>query len=364
MTRLHTALLRTEPGYLLLGADDLGAYALFDAHPRPPLWEPVLARGRADLARLRSGDRAVGDALAEDAVRRRLVLRAAQFDRTDDDLALLRPLLRHEASGSMTDELRLAAVLVGLHGDTGDLPLLHEVRETDLDTACGLGDLPGREAGTAELRRWAQELDDALFGTDPADEPAGTWTDLAMDQGMTELARAALIRELDRVVMDQGALRRPDDPAALNTAPLHALATAFERLGDLPQALRAQRLYAALQDTARDRVSARRTQARLEREAGQPQAAAGTLATLRTTLGAPGDDTLRHWRQVNLGRLVAEEHYALARALDEADHPEEARSVLAAGDAILGELSENAARGVRELAEDTAAQLDGPRGIS
>lgn len=364
VTRLRTALLRTEPEFLLLDDEELCAYALLDGHPRPPLWEPVLARGRADLARLRSGDRAVADALARDAVRRRLVLRAAQFDRADGDLGLLRRLLRYEASTSMTDELRLAAVLVGLHGDTGDLPLLHEVRETDYDTVCGLGDLPGREADAAELRGWARELDEDRFGTDPADEPPQTWTDLALDQGMTELARAALIRELDGIVMDQSALRRPDDPALLHTAPLRALTAAFERLGDLPQALRAQRLYCALQDKPGDRVSALLTLARLEREAGQPLAAAGTLATLRSTLGTPGDGTLRHWRRVNLGRFLAEEHYTLAGALDEADFPGQARAVLAAGGAILGELSENAAKGVRELAEETAARLDGPRGIS
>ncbi|WP_254587585.1 hypothetical protein [Streptomyces sp. AC04842] len=45
----------------------------------------------------------------EDPVRRRLTLRAGQFDRDEGDLAL-----------------RLAAVSAGLHGDTGDLPLGRE----------------------------------------------------------------------------------------------------------------------------------------------------------------------------------------------------------------------------------------------
>ncbi|WP_171110985.1 MULTISPECIES: hypothetical protein [unclassified Streptomyces] len=361
VARLHSALLRTEPDFLLLNDEELCGYDLLDDHPRPPLWEPVLAAGRADLSLLRSGDRAVWDALAADAVRRRLALRAAQFDRADGDLGLLRHLLRHEASSSMTDELRLAAVLVGLHGDTDDLPLLHEVRETDFDTACGLSDLPERGADASELGRWARELDDALFGTDPADEPPCTWTDLAMDQGMTELARVALIRRLDGVVMDQGALRHPDDPKRLNTSPLRSLATAFERLGDLSQALRAQRLYAVLQVTAWDRVSALLTQARWEREAGQPLEAVRTLASLGAILDAPGDDSLRNWQQVNLGRFTAAEHYALARALAAANLPEQARAVLVSGDAILGELSETAAKAVRELAEETAARL---RGIS
>ncbi|SEE34936.1 hypothetical protein [Streptomyces sp. Ag109_O5-10] len=38
---LHTALLRTEPDFLLLNADEGGAYDLLDPHPRPPLWESV-----------------------------------------------------------------------------------------------------------------------------------------------------------------------------------------------------------------------------------------------------------------------------------------------------------------------------------
>ncbi|MFE5814656.1 hypothetical protein ACFQ6S_14785 [Streptomyces sp. NPDC056479] len=353
---LRAALLRTEPDFVLLNDGEHNAYQLLDTYPRPPLWEPVLASGRADLALLRAGDRTAWEEVAEDAVRRRLTLRAAQFDRSEGDLELLRHLLRHETRSSMTDELRLAAVLVGSRGDTADLPLLHEVRETDFDTACGLGGIPEPGASAQELREWARELDDSLFGTDPSDEPVSTWTDLARDQGMTELARVTLIRELDEIVMDQSRLRRPDAPRTLTTAPLRALARDFEELGDLPQALRAQRLYAALQETAWDRVSARHTQARLEREAGRLSDAARALAAVRDAL-APGDNSLHHWQQVNLGRFIAEEHYLLTGALADADRPKEASALLASADAILGELSENAARGVRELAEETAARV-------
>ena len=360
---LHTALLRTEPDFLLLNAEEGCAYDLLDRHPRPPLWEPVLARGRADLAALRTGDRTVWDATAEDPVRRRLALRAAQFDRADGDLELLRYLLRYEAESSMTDELRLAAVLVGLHGHTEDLPLLHGVRETDFDTACGLSEMPGPDADGAVLREWALGLDEVFFRTDPTDEPSDTWTDLAADQGLTELARATLIRRLDEITMDQGVLRRPDMPKTLDASPLSSLARDFEQLGDLPQALRAQRLYAALQDTAWDRVSARRTQARLERETGQLAQAGRTLAVLREILSAPGDDSLRHWEGTNLGRFIAEEHYARARDLADADLPEEARTALVAADEIRGELSGAAATAVRELAEDVAERVHDPRDL-
>ena len=355
---LHTALLRTEPEFLLLNAEEGGAHELLDRHPRPPLWEAVLAQGRADLALLRAaGGGAVWEAVTEDPVRRRLALRAAQFDRAEGDLGLLRHLLRHEARSSMTDELRLAAVLVGLRGDTGDLPLLHEVRDTDFDTGCGLSEIPGPGADGAELRRWAQGLDDSLFGTDPSDEPLFTWTELALDQGLTEIARVALIRELDAIELDQSLLRRPGAPTKLDTSPLSSLVPEFERLGDMGQALRAQRLYGALQEKAWERVSARLTQARLEREAGQLAPAVGTLASLRDVLADPGDDTLAHWRGISFGRFIAEEHYALALALSDAGRTAEARTLLTAADAILGELSENAAQGIRGLAEETARRV-------
>ena len=360
---LHTALLRTEPDFLLLNAEEGCAYDLLDRNPRPPLWEPVLARGRDDLAALRAGDRTVWDATAEDPVRRRLALRAAQFDRADSDLELLRHLVRHEAESSMTDELRLAAVLVGLHGHPEDLPLLDEVRETDFDTACGLSEMPRPGADGAALREWALGLDEVFFGTDPSDEPSDTWTGLAADQGLTELARTALIRRLDGIEMDQGMLRRPDAPKALDTSPLSSLAREFEQLGDLTQALRAQRLHAALQDTAWDRVSARLTQARLERETGQLPQAGRTLAVLRETLSAPADDSLRYWQDVNLGRFIAKEHYALARDLADADLSEEARATLAAAEDIRGKLSGPAATAVRELAVEVAERVGDARDL-
>ncbi|MGW7381922.1 hypothetical protein [Streptomyces sp. NPDC054794] len=354
---LHAALSRTEPDFVLLNAEEGLAYRPLAPDVRPPLWEPVLARGRADLAGLRTGDTGVLAAVADDPVRRRVTLRAAQFDRADGDLAFLRPLLRREAESSMSDELRLAAVLVGLHGDTADLPLLHEVRNTDFDTRCGLGEIPEPDAGGEELRRWAREVDDCLFGTDPADEPLSTWTGLAADQGLTELARVALIRRLDEIDMNQSALRRRPGSRQLDTSPLRSLAHDFECLGDLWQAVRAQRLYVALQDTPGDRVSARLTQARLERESGEPDRAADALSALRDVLAGPIDDSLRHWRGTNLGTFLAEEHFRLARALADAGRPEQARAVLAAGEEIRDELSQAAAWAVRELAADASARI-------
>lgn len=77
--RLRAAPLRTKPDFVLLNADEGCAYDRLGPDG-PPLWETVLAAGRADLARLREGDHTAWREVAEDPVRRRLTLRAAQFD--------------------------------------------------------------------------------------------------------------------------------------------------------------------------------------------------------------------------------------------------------------------------------------------
>jgi hypothetical protein len=147
----------------------------------------VLAAGRADLARLRESDRTAWREVAEDPVRRRITLRAAQFDRAEADLELLRHLLQHGIRSSTTDALRLAAVLVGLRGDTGDLPLLLQVRETDFDTASGLGGMPEPGASADELQQWAAA--DAILG-ELSENGAN---------GIRELAErtAAIVREVN-----------------------------------------------------------------------------------------------------------------------------------------------------------------------
>jgi hypothetical protein len=87
------------------------------------------------------------------------------------------------------------------------------------------------------------------FEGDPAGEPLYTWTDLALEQGRTNLARAALIQRFDAIYLDQGLLRRADDPARLDTAELPLLADNLERIGETLQAERARCLHAALRET-------------------------------------------------------------------------------------------------------------------
>lgn len=273
----------------------------------------------------------------------------------------------------MTDELRLAAVLVGLHGCAEDLPLLYEVRETDFDTWCGLGGMPEPGADPAELGRWARDLDDSLFGTDPADEPLFTWTGLAHEHGLVELARAALIRRLDDIdfraycdARDGKAMERRD------ASQLSSLVHEFERLGDTFQALRAQRLYVPLQTRARDRVSALLRLARLEREEGRFDAAIRTLTSLRETLAEPdggvgvgvgdseSDKSLGHWQRTNLGAYIVEEHYALARtAATDSALADEVRALTVAAGELLTRLSGTAGANVEQhLAETTDTHAD------
>ncbi|MFF9817885.1 hypothetical protein [Streptomyces sp. NPDC014006] len=113
---------------------------------------------------------------------------------------------------------------------------------------------------------------DAGGFAEPAAQPAATWTRPALAQGRTEAVRVALIRRLDAIEMNQSLLGIPGAPGQLDTSPLRELAEEFEHLGDLPQALRAQHLYTALQDTPQERAAARSIRDRLaERVRRAPQ---------------------------------------------------------------------------------------------
>ena len=70
-------------------------------------------------------------------------------------------------------------------------------------------------------------------------------------------------------------------------------------------------------------MSARPAQARLERELGRLPQATATLATPHAVLTDPRDTSRRLWHSVNLGRFIAEEHYAPTRAPADADLPAE-----------------------------------------
>ncbi|MDH6131526.1 hypothetical protein P3T37_000895 [Kitasatospora sp. MAA4] len=357
--RLHQALLRTEPDFLLLNAQEGCAYTLLDRLPRPPLWQTVLEPGRTDLALLRT-DRTRWSEVAGGAAPRATALRAAQYDRRATDLPFLRVLLQHEAhEHGATEELRLAAVLVGLHGQEQDHQLLRTLREANVDTHYLLGGFPDT---TAELTSWAAEFDESNHGMDPGDEPELTWAELARRQGRTELARTALLRLLD-------------DAGPRDAALLAGLAGELARLGDFTQAARARHLHASLQDDPAHRGAALVDLASLQRRAGDIEAAWRSLQravaaldgpppppptdqlALDLNLPEPQRPTLT-WRALGLGLRVTEEHFRIAHEAATICLPAVARAALAAGAALLPELPRPTAA-LHRLARETRAMLGG-----
>ncbi|MFB6979074.1 hypothetical protein [Streptomyces scopuliridis] len=348
--RLQASLLRTEPEFLLLNADEGCAYELLDRLRRPPLWQAVLAPGRTDLARMRA-DRDCWDAIAGDPVRRATVLRAAQYDRQPGDLQLLRILLRQEVRRGPTEELRLAAVLVALHGETEDHALLWSLRESDPDFHFLLGGFPD---SARALTQWAADFDESNYGQDPHDEYDLTWTALARRQGQTELARAALIRILDDTGPRDGAL-------------LGSLANELEIFGDIGQAIRARRLHASLQDDADKRGAALVDLASLQRRHGEVEAAWQSLQRAVTLLDGPPplpptnqlalDLDLPKpscqtftWRELGLGVRVTEEHFLITKAAMPLGLHEVAQAALRSGKTMLDGLA-HPTENLRQAAE-------------
>ncbi|MEV7419588.1 hypothetical protein [Streptomyces sp. NPDC089919] len=338
LRRLQESLLRTEPEFLLLHAEEGCAYEPLGGLRRPPLWEAVLAPGRADLARMRA-DHGTCEAIAGDPVRRATALRAAQYDRRPADLPLLRVLLRAEAGSSATEELRIAAVLVALHGEAPDHAFLQSLREDDLDVRFLLGGFP-ESAGS--LAAWAAEFDESDYGLDPRDEYDLTWTALARRQGRTELARAALIRLLDEA--------GPRDEALLG-----ALAGEFADLGDLGQAVRARRLHASLQDDPARRGASLLHLATLQRRHGEVEPAWRSLQRALTALDGPGPQPCTAhptpadapteppchpltWRALGLGIQVAEECFLVAQDALRTDRHDLGQEALTTATALLDSL--------------------------
>jgi hypothetical protein len=331
IARLHASLLRTDPGHVLLNSYELMAYELLDTLPRTALRDVVLAPGRAALERLRSGDAGARDDVGTDPVLRAGVLRAAQYDRRDADLPVLRFLLRCETAAADQEffrERRIAAALVALHGLAEDVPLIREAG--------------GSGTGVEEA----------------AAEDEFTWIVLARRQGRTDLARAALIRLLD----DTGP----------HSQRLALLARELESLGDHAQAARAQRNVVALQDTAWDRAVAGSVLARMERGAGDLAAAWRTLGRVRAAVGmdkpvsrtggrqltlglgpaaeppAP-DASAAQWHRRRLGRTITEQHLELALAAIEAGEPGLAEEAMSHGKVLLKTIAEGFRRSLSEL---------------
>ncbi|MBO8191011.1 hypothetical protein ITI46_04765 [Streptomyces oryzae] len=329
---------RTEPDHVLLNSRELLAYRLEEPF-RQPLHEIVLGPGREVLERMRSGDsdaRSGAGAWAEsadDPVLRAGVLRAAQFDRRAGDLPLLRFLLERECAQRTEwyEERRLAAMLVALHGQERDVPLLRSA------TA-------GQVTDSASAVRWAHAQEGKRHGREVAAESEFTWIELARRQGRVEHARVALIRMLDDTGPDAERLRE--------------LSRALERIGDHAQAARAQSHLLSLQDTAWERASEAYALARLERGKGDLTAAARALEAARAAVGAGGtdgtagsvpDETVSEWHRRGLGRLITEQHLELTLAAAGAGDSELARTTMTHARLLLDTIGKESAKALSKL---------------
>ncbi|MFJ9417174.1 hypothetical protein ACIRPT_23715 [Streptomyces sp. NPDC101227] len=317
---------RTEPDHVLLNSHELCAYRLDESY-RQPLRDVVLAPGREALRRMRSGDLGAWDEAAADPVLRAGVLRAAWYDRRDGDLELLRFLLEHESAARTEwfEERRLAAVLVALHGQEGDVPLLRSATS-------------GQVTDSAGAVAWARAEEAKRHGRDGAAESEFTWIELAHRQGRVEHARVGLIRMLDDTGPDAGRLRE--------------LSRALERIGDYAQAARAQFNLLSLQDTAWDRASHAYVLARLERRKGDLLAAGRALERARAAVGADGttpDGTAPQWHRRGLGRLITEQHLELTLAAVEAGDAELAQATMAHGRLLLDTIGKESAKALSRL---------------
>ncbi|MFI1395860.1 hypothetical protein [Streptomyces sp. NPDC020681] len=341
----ESAARRTDPNYVLLNSSELCAYRL-DNSFRHALRDVVLAPGREVLERMRSGDPGARQEVAADPVLRSGVLRAAQYDRRDGDLPLLRFLLELEdaARTEWFQDRRLAAVLVALHGQDADVPLLRSATS-------------GQVTDSAGAVEWARAEEAKRHGRDGAAAAAAesefTWIELAHRQGRLEHARVALIRMLDDTGPDEDRLRE--------------LSRALERLGDHAQAARAQFNLLSLQDTARDRASEAYVLARLERCKGDLAAAGRALERARAAVGADGttqDGTVDQWHRRGLGRLITEQHLELTLAAAEAGETELARATMAHARLLLDTIGKESAKALSRLstqAKWATARLRPPR---
>jgi hypothetical protein len=287
------------------------------------------------------------------------LLRAAQYDRQTADLPFLRSLLRAEAELGHTEELRLAAVLVGLQGYAEDHDLIQSLRLANPNVYYGLGGFP---EAAEDLSSWASGFDDSNYGLEPADEDEFTWAELARRQGRTGLARVILLRLLD----DAG----PRDAPLLGHLAWH-----LARLGNFFQAARAQKLHACLQDDPQQRGASMLSLASLQRRAGDVEAAWGSLQRAVEELDGPPptpptdqlaldlnlpeqDRRTLTWRGLQLGHKTAGEYFLVARAAAAADLSATVTAALAGGIAVLGTLT-STPDGLCKLADAVTEELGG-----
>lgn len=270
--------------------------------------ERLLDSGRADLRRMRADPARWSDAAFADhrddqanwtdvsAPRRARVLWALQYDRSPDDLPLLRFLLEQETAAhrsnpwsGTTQEAALAAFLVCEHRCPDDVWPLWNLKQANFDTSHDI-DVEyllalGARATIALVRASEREDRDDLLGvlTDGAGEPIipedkiQSWRERTRARFPADARAESLPACVDRalVVGEDGIARRLMDrwtvgnPDLLATRRwyLEAVFHDFAAAADLQR-----QIGRGVRDPG-DRASAQLTLARLERRAGRPDAA-------------------------------------------------------------------------------------------
>ncbi|WP_433663329.1 hypothetical protein ACQPW1_15075 [Nocardia sp. CA-128927] len=268
------------------------------------------------------------------AAQRAKVLWALQYDRTPDDIALVRWLAEQEALcrrkapfQGLSEETKLAGFLLAEYRQVADVWLHWEIKRANFDTWCGydlqhlfaagvpdtvafvrdsehadrdavlelLLDEAGRPSVSEEgLAEWSLSQR-SWFPAEPTAEDPLTWVERAELVGDQVLAR----QELDRWAAD-----RERDKTTLGV-----LRYQFAELGSYAEAARAQRESLVYADNPWDSASAWRTLAELERQAGDQHAAWDALRECRRAL-----DDVSGWSDAGLGRMYVEELFLLAGA--------------------------------------------------
>ena len=309
-----------------------------------PVWDVA----KRELARMRASADAWQELRCEpvkdaegrrhdpNAVRRALVLWGLQYDRRPDDLPLLRWLAGQEATyrrtvvgAGLSEETELAGFLLAEHRQVADVWLHWQIKLANFDTwGCyDRGYLFA--AGVQETIRYVQESDHRLRGalldylldeqgrpTMSEDELAEWWrhrrsyfpSDPSAEDPLTWVERAMLAGERDvaRQWLDRWAAGRPRDESTVSVLSRH-----LADLGAYAEAAAARRESLKFAATDRDRASALRDLADLERQAGNHHAAWEALRECRRAL-----DGVSGWHEIGLGRMYVEELFRLAASAE------------------------------------------------
>jgi hypothetical protein len=302
------------------------------------------------------------------------VLWAAQYDRRDGDLALLRFLLEQEilryrfaVPFGLAPDLELAGLLVAEHRQVQDVWLHWQAKEISFDTALGYRTYYLLTAGVAATTAAVEasshpDRHRVLREITTARNPDGTphFTDAAVDEWLTA-QRARFPDEPDaedaRIWADHAArlgdrdasrrfIRQWADTEPRTTATLNSLQFHLAQLGFLDEAIQVQVEAVAIADPGWDKASRLLALIRLHRQVGDYAGARRALRDCGEVI--PTD---RFWKEAGLWRYFVKEHFLLVPM---APDPDTAQRLLLEGDQQMRDVPRLWMDGVLHAAVDAA----------